>query len=83
LRQNLSVHLRRVVAGETLEVTEYGRPVALLTGLPRAGSALERLVAAGRATSPKGDLLKLGPPKRPRRRLRLAEALEREREERL
>jgi prevent-host-death family protein len=28
LRQNLSVYLRRVQAGETLEVTERGRPVA-------------------------------------------------------
>jgi prevent-host-death family protein len=33
LRQNLSVYLRRVQAGETLEVTEHGRPVASLAPL--------------------------------------------------
>jgi len=67
LRQNLSVYLRRVRAGHTLEVTERGEPVALLVPMPEAGSALSRLVAAGRASSPAGDLLDLGPPlKRPR-----------------
>jgi prevent-host-death family protein len=30
LRQNLSVYLRRVRSGESLEVTERGRPVAVL-----------------------------------------------------
>ena len=30
LRQNLSVYLERVKAGETLEVTDHGRPVANL-----------------------------------------------------
>ena len=34
LRQNLSVYLRRVEAGETLEVTEHGHSVARLTPLP-------------------------------------------------
>lgn len=44
LRQNLSVYLRRVKAGETLEVTEHGRLVASL-GPPRdeALSPYERL----------------------------------------
>jgi prevent-host-death family protein len=31
LLQNLSVYLRRVRKGETLEVTERGNPVAILT----------------------------------------------------
>lgn len=30
LRQNLSKYLRHVQRGERLEVTEYGRPVAVL-----------------------------------------------------
>ena len=57
LRQNLSVHLRRVRAGERLEVTERGRPVAALVPIDRPGSALDRLVAAGRASRPEGDPL--------------------------
>jgi prevent-host-death family protein len=56
LRQNLSVYLDRVKAGETLEVTEHGRPVGLLTPMPRASmSTLDRLVAEGRATRGSGD----------------------------
>ncbi|MGH9519338.1 MAG: type II toxin-antitoxin system Phd/YefM family antitoxin [Terriglobales bacterium] len=62
LRQNLSVYLARVKDGERLEVTEHGRPVALLVPLPPAEATLERLIAEGLATRPKGDLLKLGPP---------------------
>jgi prevent-host-death family protein len=64
LRQNLSVYLRRVAAGETLEVTEHGRPVASLGPLPptRLG-VLERLVAEGRATpATGGNVADLGPP---------------------
>jgi prevent-host-death family protein len=34
LRQNLRTFLRRTLAGETLELTDRGRPVALLTPLP-------------------------------------------------
>ena len=70
LRQSLSVYLDRVKAGETLEVTERGHAVALLTPLPRPMTALERLIAATRATAPIGDLLAMGPPlgKRPSRR---------------
>jgi prevent-host-death family protein len=64
LRQNLSVYLRRIEAGETLEVTDHGRPVARLTPLPaqRMG-ALDRLVSEGRAIpGTGGDLADLGPP---------------------
>jgi prevent-host-death family protein len=65
LRQNLSVYLDRVKAGETLEVTEHGRPVARLTpGVPETMTPLERLVAEGRASPATGDLLELGPPLR-------------------
>jgi prevent-host-death family protein len=49
LRQNLSVYLRRVSRGETLRVTEHGRPVALLTPLRASGDeVLDRLEAEGR-----------------------------------
>jgi prevent-host-death family protein len=51
LRQNLSVYLRRVEAGEALRVTTRGRPVAMLTPLPEAG-LWERLVAEGRLQPP-------------------------------
>lgn len=55
LRQRASELLRRVEAGETIVVTDRGRPVALLTPVPDAGP-LERLRAAGEVTSPAGDL---------------------------
>jgi len=48
LRQHLSVYVDRVKAGETLEVTEYGRPVALLGPLPRSDDLLDRLEREGR-----------------------------------
>lgn len=54
LRQRASELLRRVAAGETIEVTDRGRPVAMLTPIP-AGSPLERLRAAGEVTSSAGD----------------------------
>ncbi len=64
LRQNLSVYLRRIEAGETLEVTERGQPVARLTPLPPQHlGALDRLVAEGRAIpAMSGNLADLGQP---------------------
>ena len=65
LRQNLSVYLDRVKAGETLEVTEHGQPVARLGPRPpETMSQLERLIADGRVTPATGDLSALGPPLR-------------------
>jgi prevent-host-death family protein len=46
LRQRASELLRLVEQGETIEITDRGRPVALLTPLPE-GSVIERLLAAG------------------------------------
>ncbi len=46
LRQRASELLRRVEAGETIEVTDRGRPIAVLAPLPEA-EPLERLRAAG------------------------------------
>lgn len=62
LRQHLTVYLRRVKAGEVLEVTDRGRPVALLTPLPEQGSALERLVSSGRALPARTPLSELDAP---------------------
>lgn len=46
LRQRASELLRRVEEGETIEVTDRGRPVAVLSPPPE-GSPLERLRALG------------------------------------
>jgi len=62
LRQNLSVHLRRVERGETLTVTRRGEPVGVLAPLPDRRSAIDRLVAELGATPPAGDLLSHGDP---------------------
>jgi prevent-host-death family protein len=82
LRQNLSVHLRRVLRGETLEVTDRGRAVAVLAPLPRPSSVLERLRAEGRLTPASGDLLALKRPAMPMSR-RGSQALEKQRADRL
>lgn len=80
LRQNLSVYLRRVKAGETLEVKERGRRVAVLAPTGARSTVLDGLIAAGRATPASGDLLDLGPPpgRRPSRRASRALAALRE-----
>ena len=59
LRQNLSVYLRRIARGETLEVTDRGRAVAVLAPLPKPASMLDRLRAEGRLIPATGDLLPL------------------------
>jgi prevent-host-death family protein len=64
LRQQASRYLRDVQAGETIEVTDRGRPVALLVPLPQT-DALGRLAAAGRIADAAGDLLALGGPVEP------------------
>jgi prevent-host-death family protein len=85
MRQNLSVYLRRVGAGETFEVTARGRPVAVLSPVEEGLTPIEYLVASGRASSPEGDLLELGPPPRSKngRSRRLSRALREQRDERL
>lgn len=62
LRQNAGAWLREVEAGATLEITDRGRPVALLTPLPAEEDILERLVKEGRLKKGKGNLLDLWPP---------------------
>jgi len=82
LRQNLSKYLRRVARGETLEVTDRGRAVAVLAPLPQPSSPLEQLLASGRVVRPEEDLMALLPP-RGRISTRLSEALLEQRAERL
>jgi prevent-host-death family protein len=84
LRQNLSKYLARVLQGETLEVCDRGRPVALLRPLPAEQSARLRLVAEGRLIAAGGSLRNLEAPVRnPELARRIAEALEEVREDRL
>jgi prevent-host-death family protein len=61
LQQNASRVLKRVGRGESVEVTDRRRPVALLVPVGR-GDVLELLDAAGRLSRAEGDLLALGPP---------------------
>ena len=81
LRLNLSAYLRRVKAGETLEVRERGRRVAVLAPVGAKASALERLIAAGRATPAAGEVLDLGAPVRRRSSKRASRALAKLRDE--
>lgn len=61
LRQRASELLRRVEQGETIEVTDRGRPVALLSPPPE-GSPLDRLRASGEIEPAMADLEDLPDP---------------------
>jgi prevent-host-death family protein len=61
LRQQASRYLRDVERGETIEVTDRGRPIARLVPIPNGGG-LEDLAATGRVSVAEGDLVELGPP---------------------
>src|SRR5205823_3637352 len=82
LRQNLSVYLRRVLAGESFDVTDRGQRVAILGPQEDAATPLMRLRREGKVIPAIGDLFDLDPPSgEPDRSL--SEALEEQREERL
>jgi prevent-host-death family protein len=75
LQQNASKVVRRVRRGERLEVTDRGRPVAILAPI-HSNDPLNALEASGRLTRAEGDLLDLPLPirlppgtERPSRRL--------------
>jgi len=55
LRQQASAVLKRVVGGETIEVTDHGHPIARI--VPLRSGALDQLVVEGRATGAVVDLL--------------------------
>jgi prevent-host-death family protein len=61
LRQRASELLRLVGEGETIEITDRGRPVALLGPLPQ-GSPLDRLRAAGDVDPATADIADLPEP---------------------
>ena len=80
LRQNASTWLERVQQGESFEITNRGRPVALLVPPPR--DLIEEMIATGRMTRARGDFLSLGPPLPPKPGVPLpSEILEEERAE--
>lgn len=85
LRQNASVWLREVQAGESFEVTDRGRPVAML--VPRKLGVLDQMIADGRAKAGKGNLLEFlknnPPPPHDPTLPPLSEILEQQRAERL
>jgi prevent-host-death family protein len=84
LRQNLSVYLRRVRRGETLEVTERGRPVATLHPIVGQNHGLARLEARGiPLRRGGGNLADLSPPVKVKLKRRLGEVLEELREDRV
>jgi prevent-host-death family protein len=60
LRQRASELLRRVEHGESIEITDRGRPVAVLAPLP--ADPLERLIAAGDLQPGDGDIAELPEP---------------------
>jgi prevent-host-death family protein len=64
LRQRASEYLRLVASGETVEVTDRGRPIAMLVPISDR-DPLERLEASGRMSRGEGDLLELGDPLSP------------------
>jgi prevent-host-death family protein len=84
LRQNASEYVRQAESGETIEVTDRGRPVARLAPLPKGESIVDRLIAEGKATPAKGDLRALPPPlpRRPGERP-MSEILDEMREDRI
>lgn len=60
LRQRASELLRRVAEGESIEITDRGRPVAVLAPLP--ADPLARLIAAGDLEPSDGDIAALPEP---------------------
>ncbi|HET8896476.1 MAG TPA: type II toxin-antitoxin system prevent-host-death family antitoxin [Protaetiibacter sp.] len=60
LKQNASAVVARAAAGESLVITDRGRPVAQL--VPLHESILERLVAEGSAVAPTRRLSELPAP---------------------
>jgi len=53
--------VRRAAAGEILEVTDRGRPVARLGPLPESDVGLAALESAGRLRPPRGRLSEIDP----------------------
>jgi prevent-host-death family protein len=61
LKQNASAVVAEAASGETVTITDRGRPVAQMTAIPK--SRLEALVEAGQARRPRRRLKRLSAPK--------------------
>jgi prevent-host-death family protein len=83
LRQNLSVYLRRVSRGETLEVTERGQPVATLQPIVDPDDALARLARKIPLRRGAGNLAELPPPTKVELERPISDVLENLREDRI
>ena len=73
LRQQASRYLREVERGDSIEVTDRGRPVARLVPIPRS-SRIDALLASGDISPAAGDPLELGDPLEPVRGVPLPSA---------
>lgn len=60
LKQNASAVVAQATAGETLTITDRGRPVALLTPIP--SSPLQTLLAAGQVRPARRSITDLAHP---------------------
>ena len=60
LKQNASAVVSAAAAGETITITDRGRPVAQMTAIP--ASRLDALIAAGRARPARVSLSSLPAP---------------------
>jgi prevent-host-death family protein len=60
LKQNASAVVAQAAAGQTITITDRGRPVARMTAIP--ASQLERLLAAGQARLARHDVNSLPAP---------------------
>lgn len=66
LRQQASVLLDQVAAGEVVEITNHGRLVARLVPARPAGSSRAELIAEGDLVPGRGSVLDVEPVRRPR-----------------
>ena len=64
LKQNASAVVAEAAAGDSVVITDRGRPVAML--VPYQQSRVQAMIDAGRATPPKRSLADLPPPRRRR-----------------
>jgi prevent-host-death family protein len=60
LKQNASAVVAEAAAGETVTITDRGRPVAQMTAIPK--SRLQALIEAGHARLARRRLTDLAPP---------------------
>jgi prevent-host-death family protein len=60
LKQNASAVVARAAAGETVTITDRGRPVAKISRIP--ATPLQSLLAAGHGRAARRDIADLGAP---------------------